>query len=93
MVEAAGACVAINGAKVWRIVILVDQLGVAPGEEILFEVGAVGMVADDTLAGVALARGAGGIIVGVGTGGYGEAAVEDIGYVVHGGVFGWDDFG
>ena len=93
LVEAGGARVAIDGAEIWLSVILVDQLGIAPGEEILFEVFAPGMVADDAFAGMPLESGRAGIVVAVANVGYGETAVEDIDYVVQEGVAGWDNFG
>jgi hypothetical protein len=53
-VEAGGTGVGIDGSEIPEVVILLDQFGIAPGDEILFEVGAVGVVADGAFAGVAL---------------------------------------
>ena len=61
--ESGGACVAIDGAKIAQAILLADEIHVAPVEKMLFDADAVGMVADDAFARVALVRGEGGIIV------------------------------
>src|SRR5271155_1114956 len=75
LVEAGGARVAIDGAEIRELVIFLDQLDIAPGNEILFEVGAVGMIADDAFAGVMIERNLIGIIAPRG-GSFGDGPVE-----------------
>src|SRR5271155_6239123 len=75
LVEAGGARVAIDGAEIRELVIFLDQLDIAPGNEILFEVGAVGMIADDAFAGVMIERNLIGIIAPR-DGSFGDGPVE-----------------
>jgi hypothetical protein len=58
---AGGACVAIDGAEIVQTVLLADEVNITPVEEMLFDADAIGMVADDAFAGVALVRREGGI--------------------------------
>jgi len=61
--QAGGACVTIDGTEIGQTVLLADEFGVAPVEEMFFDADAIGMVADDAFAGVAIVRGEGGIVV------------------------------
>jgi hypothetical protein len=92
LVEASGARVAIDGAVIGESVLFANQFGVAPIDEILFEVGAPGVVADGAFALVAVHGGDGGMFVAVWASGFRDEAVERFGHVL-GGVSGRSGFG
>ena len=92
LVEAGGARVAIDGAVIPEIVIPLNQFDVVPGNEILFDIGAVGMIADDAFAGVMLEGGGIRNTVAVRGDGFGDVPVEYFGDVLRG-ITGWNDFG
>ena len=58
-VEAGGAGVAVDGLAIPEVVGAADVIGADPVDEIAFEGGAVGMMADETFAGVAFGVGFG----------------------------------
>lgn len=54
---------AIDGAEIVQAVLIADRIGVVPVEEMLFDAGTLGVVADGALAGVTFESREGGIIV------------------------------
>ena len=58
-VEAGGAGVTVDGLAIPEVVGAADVIGADPVDEIAFESGAIGMMADETFAGVALGVGFG----------------------------------
>jgi hypothetical protein len=91
-VKTLGARVAIDGVVIREFVVLLDQVGVAPTNEVLFDVGAVGVMADGAFAGVAFESGEIRRFVAMGSGGSVGVAVKGFGDEV-GGVSAGDDFG
>lgn len=92
LVKTLGARVTIDGVVIRELVILLNQLGVAPTDEGLFDVGAVGVTADGAFARVALEIGESGRFLAVRTGGFVGVTVEGIGDVLCG-AFAGNDFG
>jgi hypothetical protein len=56
-VESLGACVAIDGVVIRELVLISDQVGISPIDELFFYVGTVGVMADGTFARVAIEGG------------------------------------
>src|SRR5208282_3067550 len=91
-VKPASARVAIDGAVTREFVVLLDEVGVAPVDEVLFDVGALAVIADSAFAGVAFESREIRRLFAVGAGGLVGVAVEDFGDKV-GGVYARNDFG
>ena len=83
---------AIDGAVIWEFVVLLNQLGVTPTEEVLFDIGTVGVMADGAFAGVALGISECGRSVAVGASGILGVDVEGFGDEFCG-VWAWHDIG
>jgi hypothetical protein len=66
LVEAGGAGVAIDGAAAGELIFFAEQFGIAPIEEILFEVGALAVVADGAFTLVAVHGSDGGMLDALG---------------------------
>ena len=91
-VKTLGVRVAIDGVVIREFILLLNQVGVAPTEEVLFDIGAVGVMADGAFAGVALGSREFRRSVAVGAGGFLGVEVESFGDEF-GGVCAGDDFG
>lgn len=91
-VKTVGVRVAIDGVVIREFILLLNQVGVAPTEEVLLDIGAVGVMADGAFAGVPLGSGEFRRSVAVGTGGFFGVTVESFGDEF-GGVCAGDDFG
>ena len=91
-VETQGARVAVDGVVIREIVLRLNQVGVAPIDEGLFHVCAVGVMAYGAFAGVAFESGEIGRFVAVRTAGFVGVAVEGCGDEA-GSVSAGDDFG
>lgn len=91
-VETQGTRVAVDGVVIREIVLRLNQVGVAPIDEGLFHVCAVGVMADGAFAGVAFESGEIGRFAAVRTAGFVGVAVEGCGDEA-GSVSAGDDFG
>jgi hypothetical protein len=78
-VKTLGAGVAIDGVVIREIVIVLNQVGIAPTDEGRFYVGTVGLMANGAFARVAIESGRTEIFVAVGAGGFVGVAVEGFG--------------
>jgi len=76
LVESLGARVAIDGVVIRELVLISDQVGIAPIDELFFYVSTVGVMADGTFARVAIEGGGSGRLVAVRAGGLVGAAIE-----------------
>lgn len=92
LVETQGARVAIDGVVIREIVILLNQVGAAPTDEGLFQVCAVGVMADGAFARVALKLRQSGRLVGMRASGFPGVEIEGFGDVL-GSVQAGNDFG
>jgi hypothetical protein len=92
LVKPLGARVAIDGVVIRELVLISDQVGIAPIDELFFYVGTVRVMADGTFARVAIEGGGCGRLVAVRAGGLVGVAMEGFGYEL-GGVSPGDDLG